>query len=215
MWDDDLCRSFLPLLVTVKVPGVLETHGVVLEGKGMEKERALLLAFSCRLSCPIRPLAFLVPLELAPEEKGLEREMARAGGPPLSCFCRQFYPIHPLLLSAPLGLVPEEKGVERADVLFLFCSCRQYYPVHPLLLSVPLELLAAAQRALVTLKRWECVFDAVPVQARSRSLMLWLRLPLKALLVEQDFPFWVFALVAIFCLFHVEVLVWEGFLVAR
>lgn len=68
MWDDDLCQSFLPLLVTPKVPGVLETRGgVVQEVKGLAKARALLLAFSCRLSCPIRPLAFSVPLELAPE----------------------------------------------------------------------------------------------------------------------------------------------------
>ena len=170
MWDD-LRQSFLPLLVTLKVPGVLETRGVVLEGKGLAKARALLLAFSCRLSYPIHPSAFSVPLGLAPEEKGLEREMARA------------------------------------DALFLSCSCRQFYPVHSLLLSV--------QRALVTLKRWECVFDAVLVQARSRSLMLWLRLPLRAILVEQDFPFWAFAWVVMFCLCHVGILVWEGFLVAR
>lgn len=177
MWDDDdLCQSFLPLLVTLKVPGVLETRGFVLEGKGLAKARALLLAFSFLLSCPIRPLAFSVPLELAPE-KGLEREMARAGALLLSYSCRQFYPIHPLVLA-------------------------------------PLELSAAVQRALVTLKRWGCVFDAVLVQARSRSLMLWLR-PLKAILVEQDFPFWAFAWVVMLCLSHVEILVWEGFLVAR
>lgn len=45
--------------------------------------------------------------------------------------------------------------------------------------------------------------------------MLWLRLPLKAILVEQDFPFGVFAWAVMFCLWDVEILVWEGFLVAR
>lgn len=152
MWNhDDLCQSFLPLLLTLKVPGILEARGFVLEGKGLAKASALLLAFSCCLSCPIRHLAFSVPLELAPEGKGLEREMARACARLLSCSCRQFYPVHPLLFSAPPELVPEEKGVEkvremaRADALFLSCSCRQFYPVHLLLLSVPLELSAAVQ----------------------------------------------------------------------
>lgn len=186
MWDDaDLCQSFLSLLVTLKVPRVLETRGFVLEGKEMVKARALLLAFSSRLSCPIRPSALSVPLELAPEEKELEREMARA------------------------------------DALFLSCSGRQFYPVHPLLLSVPLELSVvvqrAVQRALVTLKRWECAFDAVLVlvQARSRSLMLWLHLPRRVILVEQNFRFWAFAWVVLFCLRHVGILVWGELLVAR
>jgi hypothetical protein len=125
-------------------------------------------------------LAFLVPLELALEEKGQVREMAMVGA------------------------------------LFLSCSCRQSYPIHPLVLSAPLELSSAVQRALAILKRWECVvFDAVVVQDRSQSLMLWLRLPLKAILAEQDFSSWVFVWVVKFCPCHVEVLVWEGFLVAR
>jgi hypothetical protein len=104
----------------------------------------------------------------------------------------------------------------RVGALFLSWSCRQFYPIHPSLLLAPLELLSAVERALATSKRWECVvFDAVLVQDQSRSLMLWLRLPLKAILAEQDFSSWVFAWVAMFCLCHVEILVWEGFLVAR
>lgn len=164
----------------LKAPGILGYRGLVLVGKGLAKAMAmaLLLAFSCRLSCPIRPLAFSVPLGLA-LEKGLGREMARAGA------------------------------------LYLSCSCRQFYPVHPLLLSVLLELLAAVRQALATLKRWEYVFDAVLVQVQNRSLMQWLRLPLKAIPAEQGFSFWVFAWVVMFCLCHVGTLVWEGFLVAR
>lgn len=107
----------------------------------------------------------------------------------------------------------------RADALFLSCSGRQFYPVHPLLLSVPLELSVvmqrAVQRVLVTLKRWECVFDAVLVQARNRSLMLWLHLPREVILVEQVFRFWLLAWVVLFCLRHVGILVCGEFLVAR
>lgn len=149
--------------------------------------------------------------------------MARVGALYLSCSCRQPYPIHPWVLSVlsvPLSeLALEEKGLEREmarAALFLSWSCRQFYPIHPSLLLVPLELLSAVERALATLKHWECVvFDAVLVQDQSQSLMLWLRLPLKAILAEQDFSSWVFAWVVIFCLCHVEVLVWGEFLVAR
>lgn len=180
----------------------------MLEGKGLVKARALSLAFSCRLSCLIRPLAFSVSLELALEEKVLEREMVRPGALVLSCSCRQFYPTHLLVLSVSPELALE-KGLEtemaRACALFLSCSYHQFYPIHPLLLSAPLEPLALVRRALATLKRWECVFDEVLAQTRIRSLMLWLRLPLKAILTGQDFSLWAFAWVVMLRLCHVGI----------
>lgn len=149
------------------------------------------------------------------------KALAKAKAPLLAFSCHLSYPIRLSAFSVPLELAPGEKRRERerkmarAGALFPSCSCRQFYPVHLLVLSVPLELLAAVRWALATLKSWECVFDAVLVQARSQSLMLWLRLPLKAILVEQDSSFWGFGWVIMFCLCHIEVLVWEAFLVAR